>query len=113
MFTICQLGGLNTLHTESQPAKHVILGPPPPASFSSVLGAWGEGSEAGYTLLPGSEWPWLWFLFSRLFLPYHSLNSRGGWKSGVRRDGGKVPMSEGVGEEVRGLGCGYCGAHAP
>lgn len=31
----------------------------------------------------------------------------------MRRDGGKVPVSEEVGEEVRGLGCGYHGAHTP
>ena len=41
-FTVCQLGSLNTLHTESQPAKRGDPGAPSPASlFLWVGGLWG------------------------------------------------------------------------
>lgn len=51
MFTICQLGGLNTLHTESQPAKHVIPGPSTPCLFFFCVGGVG-GRERGRLYSP-------------------------------------------------------------
>lgn len=45
LLSVCQLGGLNTLHTESQPAKHVIPGPSTPCLFFFWVGAVG-GREA-------------------------------------------------------------------
>lgn len=48
-FTICQLGSLNTLHMESQPAsqpaKHGDPWARPHASFSPGLGSGGEGES--------------------------------------------------------------------
>lgn len=45
VFTICQLGSLNTLYTESQPAKRGDPAAPPLPLFSSGLGDYGLGEE--------------------------------------------------------------------
>lgn len=47
MFTVCQLGSLNTLHTESQPATHVIPGPSIPCLFFFWVGAVGGREQGG------------------------------------------------------------------
>lgn len=77
-FTICQLGGLNTLHTESQPASQAwrSLGPSP-CLFFSWAGEWGRGRKPVCSSSPAPSGH-LWSLFSQLFLPDHSWNSWGG-----------------------------------
>lgn len=104
VFTICQLGSLNTLYTESQPAKRGDPAAPPLPLFSFGLGDYGAGrksvsspakSDHGHCLFAVNVFPW-------------TIAGTPGVEVGVRRDGGQqVPVSEGqVGGWLRGTGCG-------
>lgn len=90
VFTICQLGSLNTLYTESQPAKRGELASPSPASrFLWAGGTMGAGRKSvSFQLKVIMTIVSLQSMFS--------LTSWNSWAGGWGEEGrAEVPVSEG------------------